>query len=176
MSQQHVDLWNATADTFSQKLEAVAADQWQAASPCEGWCVQDVVDHAVGAQAGMIGPMLGVEIAEGADWPTIHSAISGALSAEALQGTMSHPEMGEVPKGMMFGIMTSDLLVHSWDVARAVGADESLPEAAVEATFTGLQKMPEPMLRSEGRFGPAVASAEGADTQTQMLNFLGRQV
>ncbi len=176
MSQQHVDLWNETAQAFSQRLEAASAEQMQASSPCEGWCAQEVVDHAVGTQSGFIAPMLGVEIPEGAAWPEIQQAIGGALTAEALEGMTTMPGMGEVPKGMVLGIGISDLLVHTWDVARATGGDESLPAASVSASFAGLQRFPEEMMRSEGFFGAAVPSAEGADEQTQMLNFAGRVV
>lgn len=148
----------------------------QAASPCEGWCAQEVADHAVATQVSFVAPMLGVEVPEGAAWPEVRQAIGGALTAEALEGTVAHPAMGEMPKGMVMGIGISDLLVHTWDVARSTGGDESLPAAAVSASFAGLQRFPEEMMRSEGMFGAAVPSAEGADEQTQMLNFAGRVV
>lgn len=176
MSQQHVDLWNATADAFSQRLDAASEEQMQASSPCEGWCAQEVVDHAVGTQAQVVAPMLGAEVAEGAGWPEVRQAIGSALTAESLEGTTQHPAMGEVPKGMIMGIGIADLLVHTWDVARSIGADETLPAAAVSASYAGLQRIPEQMMRSEGYFGAAVPSAEGADEQTKMLNFAGRVV
>jgi len=77
---------------------------------------------------------------------------------------------------MMFGILTSDLLVHTWDVARGIGADESLPAEAVTACYMGLQKFPEEMMRAGGRFAAAVPCADDADEQTQLLSFTGRQV
>ena len=75
MSQQHIDIWNQAADAFTQRYEAIAEGQWEADTPCEGWCVKDLVDHAVGVQAGYTGNMLGAEIPEGADWPTARDAI-----------------------------------------------------------------------------------------------------
>lgn len=176
MSQQHIALWNQAAEAFDQRYQAISAEQWEASSPCEGWNVKAVVDHAVGAQSMGAG-ILGVEMAEGAEWPQVHEAMSAALAQEgALDGTMQHPEMGEVPKSMMFGILTSDLLIHTWDVARGIGADETLPAEAVTACYMGLQKFPEEQIRSGDRFAAAVSCADDADEQTKMLSFAGRQV
>ena len=84
--------------------------------------------------------------------------------------------MGEVPKTVPLGISASDLLIHTWDLARAIGADEQLPAEAVSAAYGGLQRFPEPMMRAEGMFGPALDATDDADEQTKMLRFSGRQV
>ena len=84
--------------------------------------------------------------------------------------------MGTVPKMVPFGIAATDLLVHAWDLARAIGADEALPEGAVAAAHAGLQRFPEEMMRSEGMFANQVECAPDADAQTQMLCFAGRAV
>ncbi len=177
MSQQHIDLWTQAADAFDQRYQAVQEAQWEAQTPCDEWNVKALVDHAVGTQIGFAAPVVGAEVAEGADWPTTRAAISAALSAEgALEGTTQHPAFGEVPKSMILGIGTSDLLLHTWDLARAIGADETLPAEAVTACHMGLQQFPEDMMRSPGFFGPKVECAADADAQTQMLSFAGRQV
>lgn len=176
MSQQHIDLWKSTAQYFDQSYQAVSAEQWSADSPCDGWCVKDVVEHAVGTQAGMVGGLVGAEVAEGAEWPAVHSAISAALDQEgALDGTTQFGPMGEVPKTVAIGVAISDLLVHGWDIARATGGDEAMPAAPVEASYAGLQHFPEEMMRAEGRFAPAVECAADADTQTKLLCHTGRQ-
>jgi len=177
MSQQHIDLWMQTADAFDQRYQALGDAHWAASSPCEGWTVKDVVDHAVGTQAGFAGPLVGASISEGAEWPAVRSAITESLQAEgALDGMTEGGPMGPMPKTMMFGIAVADLLMHTWDVARGAGLDESLPEAPVQASYMGLQKMPSDMMRAEGRFGPEVACADDADTQTKLLCYAGRQV
>jgi uncharacterized protein (TIGR03086 family) len=177
MSQQHIDLWKQAADAFDQRYQAIGEANWEASSTCEGWNVKELVDHAVGVQAGMIAGLVGAEIAEGAAWPEVNQAISAALGNEgALDGTVPFGAMGDVPKSMALGIGTSDLLIHSWDLARSIGADEALPAEAVTATHMGLQKFPPQAMRGEGMFGPAIECAEDADEQTKMLSFAGRQV
>jgi uncharacterized protein (TIGR03086 family) len=71
--------------------------------------------------------------------------------------------------------MATDVLVHTWDLARAVGGDERLDEAAVAGAYSGLKPM-DAMIRRPGVFGPKVEAPEGADLQTEFLSFLGRQV
>lgn len=65
--------------------------------------------------------------------------------------------------------------VASWDLARSIGADDTLPAGAVEATLMGLGRLPEEMLRSETMFGPAVEVAADASPQDRLLGFVGRQ-
>lgn len=177
MSQQHIDIWNASADAFTERYDAITDEQWSASTPCDGWTVKDLVDHAVGVQVQFTGGMLGADIAEGADWPTVRDAIRGALGNEsALEGTTEMGPMGTVPKTVPFGVSASDLLIHTWDLARAIGADETLPPEGVSATYAGLQRFPEPMMRAENMFDPAVPCADDADEQTKMLSFAGRKV
>lgn len=176
MSQQHIDLWKTTAAAFDERYQAIG-DQWETQSPCAEWTVRGLIDHAVGVQAQFAGGMVGAEIGEGAEWPEVHQAILAALDTEGvLDGNVEGGPMGDAPKTMMFGIATSDLLVHAWDVARSIGADETLPAEAVTACYMGMQKMPPQMMRAEGRFGPEVEVADDADEQTKFIAFTGRQI
>lgn len=175
MSQQHIDLWKTTAEAFDQRHAAIG-EQTGASTPCTEWDVAALVDHAAGVQQGFVGSLVGAEIADGADWPTTKAAIDSAMTAESLAGTTNHPAFGEVPKAMLVGIATSDLLVHTWDLARAIGADETLPPEAVTVCFGGLQQLPEEIRLGDGRFAPSVDTAADADEQTKFLAFSGRQV
>lgn len=177
MSQQHIDLWRQAADAFDQRYNAIGDDQWQQATPCTEWQVRQLVDHAVGVQQSLGGNTVGADIEEGADWPATRDAIDAALATEgALDGTTEHPAFGEVPKAMMIGIGTSDLLLHTWDLARAIGADEALPAEAVSACYAGLQQLPEEVRLAPGRFGSPIEPPADADEQTRLLLFSGRQV
>lgn len=176
MTQQFIDMWRETAQAFDQRYQAVSAEQQQAATPCDEWCVQDVIDHVAGVQGGFAGDMVGAEVAEGATWPQVHQAVNAALDNEgALEGMTNHPAFGEVPKTMLFGIGISDMLVHTWDLARAIGADETLPAGPVQASFMGLQQMPEEARVGSGMFSAPIEIAADADMQTQLIAFTGRQ-
>lgn len=175
MSAQHIAIWKQAADAFDASYAAIG-EQGQNTSPCEGWCVDEVVAHAVGTQAGFLGSMLGADIAEGADWPSVRAALEPALEAEgALDGMTDGGPMGQMPKTVILGIGASDLLLHAWDVARGVGADETLPAEAVAAAYAGLQRFPPEMMRGSGMFAQPVDVADDADMQTQLIAFSGRQ-
>ena len=76
---------------------------------------------------------------------------------------------------MIARFICADLLIHTWDLARAAGLDEKLNQEAVAHAYEGMKPMDD-NIRVPGAFGPKVEPPEGADLQTQFLCFLGRQV
>ena len=82
---------------------------------------------------------------------------------------------GTMPVGEIIGrFVTMDLLVHTWDLARTVGADERLDENSVRQAYENLKPM-DAMIRRPGVFGPKLQAPAGADEQTEFLYFLGRR-
>ncbi|NKR78957.1 TIGR03086 family protein [Rhodococcus hoagii] len=49
------DLYRRLAAAFTDRVDAVPADRWEAASPCEGWTARDVLTHVVETQSHMVG-------------------------------------------------------------------------------------------------------------------------
>jgi len=168
-------VWVQAADKFGSALAAVGDDQWEVPSPCEGWTVRDLVDHAVGAQR-QLGGLFGASVNEDVDWSTVRSAMEAAIADPAnLEGNAPPEVFGGMAKHQLFGIAVGDLVLHAWDLARATGTDETLPSDAVEAVHMGLQRMPPEMLRSQRMFGPEIAVADDASAQDKLLAFVGRQ-
>lgn len=166
------DVWRQAAAKWSEVSAQIGDDDWGKSTPCDGWTVRELVDHAMHWQA-MGGGILGAETTPGDDWASIEPKLSAALDVpENLEGTAE--QMGGMPKQQTAGFVIGDLLIHSWDLARSIGADDSLPEAPVQATLMGLQRVPEEMLRGETMFGPPVEVADGASAQEQLLAFAGR--
>jgi len=82
---------------------------------------------------------------------------------------------GKMPAGQIIGqFVTMDVLVHTWDLARAVGADDRLDEESVRRAFEALKPM-DAVIRQPFVFGPKLEPPAGADVQTQFLYFLGRR-
>ncbi len=67
-----------------------------------------------------------------------------------------------------------DVVIHTWDLARATGLDETLDQAIVSEMLAGMQPLDE-MLRQSGHYGPKVEVADDADDQTKLIAFTGRQ-
>lgn len=166
------------ADGFSARIDAASDDQWESASPCEGWTARDVVSHVVNAHRQMVlgQPELPRDGDLRAAWRDARHAVETlAEDPDRLAETVESP-MGPMTRGQQIGSMVSmDLLVHTWDLARALGADEHLHPAAVTDAYELLKPM-DAMIRRPGVFGPKIDPPVGADRQTEFLCFLGRQV
>jgi uncharacterized protein (TIGR03086 family) len=173
-----IDIWRPVAEKWTEVHSQVGDDDWPKPTPCTGWTVRDLVDHTLQWQATG-GAMLGAATAPGDDWPAIRAAYATHLADPSnLQGTVA--EFAGIPTGDLAAFLIGDLLIHSWDLARSIGADETLPPDAVAATMAGLQHVPTALLRGRNplgqpMMGPAVEIAADADLQDRMLAFSGRR-
>jgi uncharacterized protein (TIGR03086 family) len=169
-----IEQWHRTAEAFDLRHEAITDEQWDDATPCSEWDVRQVVDHVVSAQS-RFGPLLGADIPEGAAWSEVRDAMAAALADDSvLSRTVEVPGFGDLSGRQILEICTYDLLIHTWDLARAIGADDTLPPEVVAACHRWLQGLPQEILRS-GRFSDPVDLEAEADEQARMLAFAGRK-
>ena len=84
-----------------------------------------------------------------------------------------HLSYGDVPGEHYATELASDYLIHAWDLARAIGADEKLDTELVEVVYEKAKPIEE-QLRASGLFGSKVTPAPGADRQTELLAVYGR--
>ena len=173
--------YRRVAAGFTERVEAVPADRWTSASPCEGWDARAVVRHVVDAHGlfeGMVGRSLG-------DIPSVDDdpAAAWAAARDVLQADLEDPERAGFEYDGFFGrstfeggvdrILAGDVLVHTWDLARATGLDETLPADEVERGLVAIESMGD-AVRTAGVFGPAVEPPPDADAQTRLLCYTGR--
>jgi uncharacterized protein (TIGR03086 family) len=69
--------------------------------------------------------------------------------------------------------LAADHLVHAWDLARALGVDDTLDPDAVRAVTEWFGPTEE-LWRAAGVIGPHVPVSDDADEQTRMLAMFGR--
>jgi uncharacterized protein (TIGR03086 family) len=72
-----------------------------------------------------------------------------------------------------------DVLVHTWDLARATGQDDALDADEVHQLLVGLESMPpevEAGMRASGHYSPKTPVGPDADEQTRLIAFTGRPV
>ena len=168
-------IWQQASDCLEATMGQIGENQWDGPTTCDEWTVRELVDHATFWQANL-GTVLGAGTAPEDGWDAIKSGIVGALAdPSALEGSVEGGPMEGMPKHQAIGLATADALLHAWDLARSIGADDTLPAEAVDAVQMGLAQMPEEMLRSPGLFGAAVAVADDASAQDKLLGFTGRQ-
>jgi uncharacterized protein (TIGR03086 family) len=174
-------MWRQVADGFSDRLKLVRSEDWSSSTCCEGWDVTKLVDHAIGAQR-MVPKALGAtgDIDVTGDdlvdvWNSVRGAADKALSAPGALDEVVKLPFGEMPAKDGFGFPLGDLLVHSWDLARAIGADDRLLPEACAVVYAKLKPI-DALIRSPDFFGPKLEPAAGADPQDTLLAFVGRQV
>jgi uncharacterized protein (TIGR03086 family) len=172
---------------FGAHLGAVAADQWSAPTPCSDWDVREVVNHVAG-ELLWIPPLLeGKTIEDVGDqfdgdvlgddphavWSSAAAAAQAAASAPGAQDRTVHLSFGDFPGGEYLSQITSDLVIHGWDVARAIGADDRIDPPLLDFVDGFLTPQVDAW-RSAGAFGPAVDVDANADTQDRLIANTGR--
>jgi uncharacterized protein (TIGR03086 family) len=111
-----------------------------------------------------------------AAWPRATIAVRDALQDPALAGTTVGGMFGEQPFETLVGrLLCADTLIHTWDLARATGQDESLDPNAVAKAIEFLSPLDD-AIRRPGGFGPKIDPPPDADVQTRLLSFAGRRI
>lgn len=181
---QVIDRFHLLAEEFAERIESTPADAWTSPSPCAGWTARDVVEHVVGGVGGVVASATGrtpdpitpqTDLA--AAWRDVQRSLTTALGDPAIAAT---PIQGPTGREMSLEQIVNDLgsvelMVHTWDLARAVGGDERLDPDLVREAYDRMRPM-DGMIRSPGGFGPKRQAPAGADLQTEFLCFLGREV
>ena len=176
------DRFRKVAGGCTARVQSVPAGAWDNAAPCSGWVARDVVRHLVGWLPAFFG-RYGVEFTPGpsvdddpaAAWVAVRDTIQQALDDPAVAARESETPMGPTTlEGSVGMIVIADVLIHTWDLARAAGLDERLDADEVER-LAGFMQMSDEQLRSSGQFGPAVPVPDTADAQTKLIAFSGRQ-
>jgi uncharacterized protein (TIGR03086 family) len=172
-----VDRYEEAATGFTTRLDAVTDDQWTNPTPCTDWNVRQLVDHVITIQR-QIPDGLDVPVDDGADpqamWKAVRDAALTALRQPGVMERTITGLRGEMPVEMALTPRLSDLHVHTWDLARATGGDERLSPEIAAIVLERLRPNDE-ALRKSGMFGPKVEPPSGADTQVELLCFLGRR-
>ncbi len=186
---ESAERFRRVAAGFTARVEAVPEDAWERPAPCEGWFARDVVAHLVEwlAPPGFLlgafgldpGPLPAVEEDPAGAWALVRDAIQGGLDDPAVAEQVA--DCGP-PGHLSFTAAvdmtcTPDVLVHTWDLARATGLDERLDPDEVHRMVSGFEALPpevDAAMRSSGHYGPRVEVAPDADEQTRLLGFMGR--
>jgi uncharacterized protein (TIGR03086 family) len=188
------DRFQRAADGFAARIRVVPDDRWTSSSPCPGWTARDVAVHVINEARRILATVRGAEpqalygvpvvpmgelpaAAPDAELATAFERISTEL-VEAIDDPVCQrvplpTPAGPVPFADCVEALPEDVLIHTWDLARATGGDERLDPDLVAHVHAHLEPMDE-MLRQPWAFGPKVPPPAGADAQTRFLCFVGR--
>jgi uncharacterized protein (TIGR03086 family) len=171
------------AGRFTDRVEGVPDGGWERPAPCEGWVARDVVRHLVEWVPGLlfdswglprpVGPAVDDDPA--AAWAALRDALAAGLDDPAIAASEADIRPGRYAwAAAVDQFVVGDLVVHTWDLARATGQDETLDPVEVHRMYEGMLPLDE-VLRQSGHYGPKVDVPEDADEQTKLLAFTGRR-
>ena len=175
--------YRGVAAAFTERARAVPPERWDDPAPCEGWVARDVVRHLIEWLPAFFFGTWGLPPLEAPSvdddpvgaWVALDGAIQAALDDPEVAGSERDTRMGRASfEATIDTICTGDVLIHTWDLARATGLDERLDLDEVHRMLEGAEPMDE-ALRSSGHYGPKVAVPDDADEQARLLAFLGRR-
>ena len=186
------DRYRRHADAFEAKVAAVPPDQWSNQSPCEAWDARGVVAHIVSMHGYMLGPAgRGLSPA-----PSVEEDPLGAFTAARadVEAVLDDPTLAAIecdtPNGrttveqQVDEVVSDDMVLHGWDLARATGQDDTMAPDDVERLWSVTIAIPADVMekyRTPGAFGPGVEVygpevkvSEDAPLQDRLLGLIGR--
>lgn len=178
------DRYRRVAGRFTERADEVPDGAWDLPAPCEGWDARDVVRHLVEWVPAFFDAAGGPTLPTGPSvdddpvgaWRTMSDGIQSLLDdPEASAAPIEHPRAGSHRfDDAVAMFVLGDVVVHTWDLARATDLDETLDADIVHDMLVGMEPLDE-MLRTSGHYGPKVAVGADADEQTRLIAFTGRQ-
>jgi uncharacterized protein (TIGR03086 family) len=167
---------------FTDRVRQVPPSAWDDPSPCDGWNARDIVGHMVewmpaflGSVGAPLAPGPGVTADPVGAWTHVAHEVQRVLDDPTLASReFEHEHLGsDTIEHAIAMIMVGDVVIHTWDLARATGLDDTLPADIVHEMYEGMSAMGD-ALRVGGQFGPAVAVPADADEQTRLVALTGR--
>jgi len=176
------------ADTFETTVRAAADGDWSRPSPCTDWDARDVVRHIVDMHRVVLRPY------DRADepWPSVdddplaafrtaRAAVEEVLDDPVLAAQQTQSPAGTMPGTQLIdGVVSADLVLHRWDLARATGQDDTFDAEELARLWPGVLEIPD-VMRVPGAFGPGVVVfgpevpvPSDAPLQDRTLGLLGR--
>jgi uncharacterized protein (TIGR03086 family) len=180
LGQRHL----AVCQRFGESVRA-ANGKWDRRSPCDAWDARGVLEHVVGFHDVLLLRPLGLKPDRPHDDPQLRWELTyGALEKAFESGRRLFERVIDIPElqgnpatrldaRAMMPNLTRDVLVHTWDLARAVGADDRLDARWCELFYAALPSDPR-ALSVSGMFDAPVAVGDQPNVQSKLLARLGR--
>ncbi|HEV2759748.1 MAG TPA: TIGR03086 family metal-binding protein [Acidimicrobiales bacterium] len=180
---QSAERYRKIAGQFTDRVRNVPVGAWDDPAPWAGWVARDVVRHLVEWVPGFFESYVGISLPTPATvdtdpsgaWVTLSDGIQALLDDPVVAAREFDGPMGRMSVEQAVDmIVTSDVLLHTWDLARATGQDETLDPQEVHRMFESMEPLDD-VLRNSGHYGPRVEVPDDADEQSKLIAFIGRR-
>jgi uncharacterized protein (TIGR03086 family) len=177
---------------FRHRLELVLADDWARSTPCTEWNLRQLVSHVVGSDlryAALLNggrgedfirrmeeesgsaPVVGDNPVE--DWTHAAALLDAALRTPgAMERVVDYPR-GPLRGRELLENRIVDITIHTWDLARAIEADDTLHERLVWRCLSARMFQARPSRHVAANDVPGSA-AESVGLQRRLLRAAGR--
>ncbi|WP_433355903.1 TIGR03086 family metal-binding protein [Microtetraspora malaysiensis] len=176
----------ACARVLAEVEELVAAvppDRFGDPTPCGDWDVRALLDHLVWENLIWAGLAEGTPRSDfGADHLGSDHVAAFRTAARATLAGFRRPGMlrrqyGQAPGWRLVEQLTIEMLVHGWDLARAIGRPTDLAPDVAEAIMPVVRETYGDLPRTPGgSFGPARPAPSDATAADRLAAYLGRPV
>ena len=179
-----LDALDLAVEGFGERL-ALVGDRWTVPTPCDDWDVRWLCAHVLGGNRFAVLTLGGTSASDAMaqiiamrhigerpvdDLRAGADEMSAAFAAPgARQRTVSHLA-GELTGEQFLRLRIYDLLLHTWDLAKALGAPDDLDEVLVRRVLADIDA---------GHIGAApgateIAAASGLSPQDRLVVLTGR--
>jgi uncharacterized protein (TIGR03086 family) len=185
-----LDALDRASNGFASVLAQVTDSQWGDPTGNDGQDVGALVDHVIGGDRMATVILEGGSREEGiaqfarsandADRLTAFAQSSRDLAAAfrtpgALDRIVAHPAL-DMPGAQLLGFRLAEYALHGWDLARAIGADDTIDPDVVQVVWDFSAPLAGIMAGS-GMFGQGASGSVGEDAplQDRLLDISGRR-
>lgn len=182
LKQYWLGLQRRAHEEFDRRVAAVT--DWTAPTPDAEWDTHALVLHVVREQQWVPPLLQGNTIARtqgrldpvgsdlAAEWRR-HADAAASAWAQVEPDSEVHLSYDTVTAVQYLKEQVSDITIHTWDLARATGTDDTLDAELVENVWAEFLPQKE-TLEASGLFASPVPVAEDAPLQTRLLALTGR--
>jgi len=192
MAMEAMDALCVVGKRHVELVAQVKPEQWDDPTPCPEWNVRSLVGHLIagryvyrglleGAPVAELRPMLQRQSEAVGDDPVAaceqaaRSIREAFAEPGALERTVHHTR-GDMPGSELLVQLVADLVVHTWDLATAIGVDPELDDQLVELAYEFYAPiMQQGAVYAYGWFKPpAKQLPEGATSMERLIHLVGR--
>ena len=195
-------IYRSAVRQFDERVRAIRPEQWALSTPDDGWDVHRLVRHVITGQLALPG-FLGAASSDAenpgaedkgtenpaagpqrlaadasaeqvlAGWAAASAAASAAIAAIANPDQPIALPDGDTTAATVGWRLTTELTVHGWDLARAIGAPDEFPNDLLANVLDEAKQNAENWFPSE-RYRTPIPVPGCTDDLTELLALTGR--
>lgn len=182
------ELHRISVADFDRRMDALEEEHLHLPTPCTEWDVRTLINHVVYEDRWCVPLLAGATLEEvgtrfdgdllGDDpkkaWKEARDEALAAVGEPGALERIVNVSWGQISAVDYVNQLTLDHAIHGWDLARGIGADETIDERVLRPIYDYVSANEE-LVRGSGVFGDRQEVGNDADLQAKVLAILGRR-